>query len=177
MKNFMISIKLTLITLIVFGVIYPLIITAIAWLTAPNHGRGDMELIGQSFTSDKYFNSRPSAVNYNSAATGGSNMAPGNAEYLALVEQRIDDLLTHNPGIMTADIPVDLVTASGSGIDPHISPEAAYVQVPRVASTRNISSAAVRELVDKNIEHELFGLFGPMRVNVVKLNRALDQLR
>jgi K+-transporting ATPase ATPase C chain len=160
-----------------FGVIYPLLITAIAWLTAPDNGKGDMRLIGQSFTSDKYFNGRPSAVDYNAAATGGSNKGPSNAEYLAEVERRINNFLDHNPKVQREDIPVDLVTASGGGLDPHISVKAANVQVPRIAEARNLSEEAVEDLVRSNTGQPLFGLFGPAKVNVLALNKALDQVK
>jgi len=175
MKNhWIVSIRLTFITLIIFGVVYPLAITGIARLTAVNQGKGDMELIGQSFTSDKYFISRPSAVNYNAAATGGSNKGPSNPEYLAQVEERIKEFLKHNPTVKREDIPVDLVTASGGGLDPHISVKAALIQVDRIVATRGMSKEAVKNIVDKNTEQPLLGLFGPARVNVLKANLDLD---
>lgn len=178
MKNhWLISIRLTLVTLIIFGVLYPLLITGVAWLTAHDHGRGDMKLIGQSFTSDKYFNGRPSAVNYNAAATGGSNKGPSNPEYLAQVEQRINDFIAHNPTVKREDLPVDLVTASGGGLDPHISVKAATVQVDRIAKARGLMTKSVNEVIDASTEWPLFGLFGPARVNVLKLNLALDQIK
>ncbi|MEI9920968.1 MAG: potassium-transporting ATPase subunit C [Bacteroidota bacterium] len=162
MKNhWLISIRLTLVTLIIFGVLYPLLITGVAWLTAHDHGRGDMKLIGQSFTSDKYFNGRPSAVNYNAAATGGSNKGPSNPEYLAQVEQRINDFIAHNPTVKREDLPVDLVTASGGGLDPHISVKAATVQVDRIAKARGLMTKSVNEVIDASTEWPLFGLFGP----------------
>ncbi len=178
MKNhWLISIRLTLVTLIIFGVLYPLLITGVAWLTAHDHGRGDMKLIGQSFTSDKYFNGRPSAVNYNAAATGGSNKGPSNPEYLAQVEQRINDFIAHNPTVKREDLPVDLVTASGGGLDLHISVKAATVQVDRIAKARGLMTKSVNEVIDASTEWPLFGLFGPARVNVLKLNLALDQIK
>jgi len=172
MKNhWIISIKITFATLILFGVIYPLIVTGIAWLTGPDHGKGKMELIGQSFTSDKYFNGRPSAVNYNAAATGGSNKGPSNREYLAQVEERINDLLSHNPKVKREDIPVDLVTASGGGLDPHISVKAAGVQVERIAAARGMSVDAIQKIIEESTERPILG---PTCVNVLKLNLALD---
>ena len=141
--HLIIGIKITLVTIVLFGVLYPLLITGIAKVIAPNNGNGEeitvngkvvgFELIGQKFNEDRYFNSRPSAVDYNAAATGGSNKGPSNPEYLAVVQARIDTFLTHNPSVKREQIPVDLVTASGSGLDPHISPEAARIQVARVA--------------------------------------------
>ncbi|HZY81860.1 MAG TPA: potassium-transporting ATPase subunit C [Cyclobacteriaceae bacterium] len=175
-SHWLISIKLTFVTLIVFGVIYPLLISGIAWLTAVNHGEGNLDLIGQSFTSDKYFNGRPSAINYNAAATGGSNKGPSNPDYLKQVEERINKFLQHNPTIKREDVPVDLVTASGSGLDAHISVKAANVQVARIASTRGIPAELVRKIIGKNTERPFLGLFGPERINVLKLNKALDEL-
>ncbi len=174
--HLVISIKLTIVLLIAFGVLYPLIITGIAWLTATNHGKGDMELIGQSFTSDRYFNGRPSAVHYNAASTGGSNSGPSDPEYLATVEQRINEFLVHNPTVKRSDIPVDLVTASGSGLDPHISLKAARVQVDRIVKVRGVSSETIEALINRNVEYPFLGMFGPNRVNVLKLNKALDHL-
>ena len=175
MKNhWIVSIRLTLVTLLIFGVVYPLVITSIAWLTAPNHGKGNVELIGQSFTSDRYFNGRPSAVNYNAAATGGSNKGPSNPEYLEQVEQRINDFLAHNPKVKRQQIPVDLVTASGSGLDPHISIESAYIQIDRIGAARGMSRDIVEKIIIDNTEGPLLGLFGPSGVNVLKANLALD---
>lgn len=176
-RHLVTSLKLTLVTLVVFGVLYPLAITAIAWLTAVNHGEGDMKLIGQSFKSGKYFNGRPSAVDYNAAATGGSNKGPSDKEYMAQVEQRIKDFMTHNPNVKREDIPVDLVTASGGGLDPHISVKAAMVQADRIATARGLMRQSVVEVIDANIERPLLGIFGPDRVNVLNLNIALDQIK
>src|SRR6187397_2420012 len=151
MKTYwLIGLKITFVTVILFGVLYPLFITGIAKMVAPNGGRGEeilvngkvvgFELIGQKFDDDKYFNSRPSAVDYNAAGTGGSNKGPTNPDYLAQVQARIDTFLIHNPGVEKSQIPVDLITASGGGLDPHISPEAARVQIARIAKVRNIEA-------------------------------------
>ncbi len=188
MKNYLVtSIKLTVATAVLFGVIYPLTITGIAKLIAPNGGKGDVvivndtlvgyELIGQKFDDEKYFNSRPSAVDYNAASTGGSNKGPTNPEYLSLVKERIDSFLLKNPDIKKEDIPVDLVTASGGGLDPHISPQAAYVQVKRIAKVRNLDEDKIKSLVESNIKEPLFRLFGTRTVHVLKLNIALDNLK
>jgi K+-transporting ATPase ATPase C chain len=152
-KNLVVSVRLTIVTAILFGVVYPFIVTGIAWVAGPNNGKGEtipvheevrgFTVIGQSFTSDKYFNSRPSAVGYNAAATGGSNKGPSNPDYLAQVEERITDFLAHNPTVKREEIPVDLVTASGGGLDPHISVKAAQVQIARIAATRGIEATAV----------------------------------
>lgn len=183
-KHLAIAIRLTIVTMILFGVIYPMIITGIAWITGPNSGKGEtiaidgktygFKVVGQSFTSDKYFNSRPSAVSYNAAATGGSNKGPSNPEYLAQVEKRITDFIAHNPTVKREDVPVDLVTASGGGLDPHISVEAANVQVARIASARGISAEVVMAIIEENTEGPLLGLFGPKGVNVLKANLALE---
>jgi potassium-transporting ATPase KdpC subunit len=185
MKNhIVIGFKLTLVTIVLFGILYPLLVTAVA-LIAPGAGKGEtisvkgtvvgFELIGQKFDDDKYFNSRPSAVDYNAAATGGSNKGPSNPDYLKQVEARIDTFLVHNPGISRAQIPVDLVTASGGGLDPHISPQAARVQIARIARVRKIESTKIKALVQQHIEKPMMGL-GTPRVHVLRLNIALDEM-
>jgi len=187
MKNhWVIGIKLTLVTLVIFGVGYPLIITGIAKVAGPNGGRGEtlsvdgktvgFELIGQKFDTDRYFNSRPSAVDYNAAATGGSNKGATNPDYLAQVQARIDTFLLHNPEVHKSEVPVDLVTASGGGLDPHISPEAANVQIGRIAAARHISKEEIEALVKEYTEAPMLGM-GTARVHVLKLNIALDKLK
>jgi K+-transporting ATPase ATPase C chain len=186
MKNILISgARLTLALLVFFSGIYTLLIFGIAQ-AAPNHGRGEIishngktfyANIGQSFTKDAYFNSRPSAVNYNAAGSGGSNKGPSNPEYLADVKKRIDTILLKNPDIKRSDIPADLVTASGSGLDPNISVQAAKVQMSRIAKLRGITEAEVEKLVDSFIEKPFLGLFGPEKINVLRLNIALDDLK
>ena len=185
MKNIFKDIKLHFSTLILFGLLFPLLIWAIG-LIFPNQSKGlplykdgrliGFENIGQKFYSDKYFWGRPSAVDYNAASTGGSNKGPSNPEYLKDVEKRIEEFLQKNPGVKRSEIPSDLVTASGAGLDPHISPQAAFIQVPRVAKARNIDKETIRKLVEENIESPFLGLFGTERVNVLKLNLALDNL-
>ncbi|MCE6989759.1 K(+)-transporting ATPase subunit C [Dyadobacter sp. CY323] len=179
------AIKLTALTLIFFSGIYTAAIWGVAQL-APNGGRGEMITvkgkmyyanIGQTFTEDKYFYSRPSAVGYNAAGSGGSNKGPSNPDYLATVQARIDTFLVHNPGVETKDIPVELVTASGSGLDPDITSKAALVQVKRIAAIRKVSAESVEQLIAKNTEGPLLGLFGPEKINVLKLNIALDELK
>src|SRR6201991_150778 len=137
-KNLVISLKLTIALIILCAVIYPLLIAGIGKAT-PGGGKGTTvivngkvvgyERLGQKFTEDKYFWGRPSAVEYNSAGSAGSNKGPSNPDYLKLVQDRIDSFLVHNPGINKSDIPAEMVTASGSGLDPHISPDGAYIQV------------------------------------------------
>lgn len=129
--------------------------------------------ISQEFKSPKYFHGRPSAVNYNAAGSAGSNKGPSNEEYLQTVQKRIDTLKMQNPEMQNVKVPVELVTASGSGLDPDISPEAAIYQAKRIAKERNISSDTIENLIAKQTEKSLFG---PSKVNVLKLNIALDQL-
>ena len=179
------AIKLTIITLVFFAGVYTAVIWGVAQL-APNGGKGEVitvngkkyySNIGQTFTQDRYFYSRPSAVGYNSAGSGGSNKGPSNPDYLASVQARIDTFLVHNPGVEKKDIPVELVTASGSGLDPDITSKSALVQVRRIAAIRKLSPEKVEELVAKNTEAPLLGMFGPEKINVLKLNIALDELK
>ena len=158
-----------------FVVLYSAIVWAIA-LMAPNNGKGDNKLIGQTFTEDKYFWSRPSAVGYNAAGSAGSNKGPSNPDYLNTVQARIDTFRIHNPAIPTSEIPVELVTASGSGLDPHISPQAAKIQVPRIAKARKISEEKLNELILKHTESGFLGIFGVDRINVLSLNKSVDLL-
>lgn len=187
MKKYILpSLKMTLVMIVLLAVLYPLLIAAAGKL-APGGGKGETVIvngkvvgyanIGQKFTQDKYFWSRPSAVDYNAAGSAGSNKGPTNPDYLKQVQDRIDTFLVHNPGVRKQDIPADMVTASGSGLDPHISPQGAYIQVARVAKTRNLSASVVKALVDKHVEKPLLGLFGPERVNVLLLNAELDNTK
>lgn len=186
MKTYILpSLKLTIVLIIICSVLYPLLITAIGKLS---HGGGagvklyehglvvGYENVGQKFSTDNYFQGRPSAVDYNAAGSAGSNKGASNADYIASVKARIDTFLVHNPNIKKSDIPSDLVTASGSGLDPNISIQAARVQVPRIAKLRNRSEKKINELVDKFIEKPLVGVFGPEKINVLKLNIALNTL-
>src|SRR5207247_673108 len=149
------SIKLTVILLILFAAIFPLVI-AMAGKLAPGGGKGETvivngkvvgyTLVGQKFTQDKYFWSRPSAVDYNAAGSAGSNKGPTNPDYLKTVQDRIDTFLVHNPGVKKEDIPSELVTASGSGLDPDLSPSAAYIQAKRIAHARTIAEQQLTDL-------------------------------
>ncbi|PZO33279.1 MAG: potassium-transporting ATPase subunit C [Flavobacteriaceae bacterium] len=186
MKNYLwIGVKLTLVTLVFFAGFYTLFILGIAQM-APNQGKGIMtesngkkfySNIGQSFTDARYFNSRPSAVNYNAAGSGGSNKGPSNPEYLAEVQKRIDTFLIQNPEIKANEIPADMVTASGSGLDPNISVQGAKAQIKRIAKARNIEEKKLEDLIAQNTEKPLLGLFGPEKINVLQLNLALDKLK
>jgi potassium-transporting ATPase KdpC subunit len=186
-------VALTLIT----GLAYPLAMTGIAQALFPRQAQGSLierngavvgsELIGQVFESDKYFHGRPSATTapdpndstktvpapYNAANSGGSNLGPSNKALIDRVQGDIDKLKQENP---SAPVPADLVTTSASGLDPHISPEAAMFQIPRIAKARNLPEDRIRQLVTDHTEGRLFGLLGEPRVNVLLLNLALDQL-
>lgn len=184
-QNILPAIRLTAICLVFFAGFYTLIIFGIAQFS-PNHGKGEIltfnqkeyySNVGQKFTNDNYFWSRPSAVDYNAAGAAGSNKGPSNPDYLKTVQERIDNFIKHNPEISKADIPSDLVTASGSGLDPNISVQAANVQVKRIAKLRNINEDKIQDLVSSNIEKPFLGLFGTEKINVLKLNIALSGLK
>jgi K+-transporting ATPase ATPase C chain len=188
MKTYILpSIRITIILLVILGGLYPLAIAAVGILTT-GHGDGEtvefngrtvgFANIGQKFTKDQYFWSRPSAVDYKADASGGSNKGPSNPDYLNKdVKGRIDTFLKHNPTVTKEQIPAEMVTASGSGLDPDLSPAGAKVQVTRVAKARGMSDQQVLALVDAHTEKPLLGLFGPSKVNVLKLNVALDELK
>jgi K+-transporting ATPase ATPase C chain len=175
-----------LIFTVITGVFYPLAVTGIAQVLFPHQANGSLimadgkmvgsELIGQQFDDPKYFWGRPSAAGYNAAASSGSNYGPMNPALLDAVQARIDALKAADP-TNTLPIPVDLVTASGSGLDPHISVAAALYQVHRVASARGLSEADVRSLVEKHTQGRQFGFLGEAVVNVLQLNRALDGIQ
>ena len=183
MKNNIISaIRLTLVCLVFFCGIYTLAVYGISKLAPESMSfaktkAGYYENVGQSFANDKYFYSRPSAVAYNAAGSGGSNKGPSNPDYLAEVQNRIDSFLVHNPAVKKEDIPSDLVTASGSGLDPNISVQGAKVQVKRIASIRNLNETTINQLIEQQTEKPLLGLFGTEKINVLKLNLALDILK
>jgi len=180
------SLRLTLVMIVLCAVVFPLLIAGIGKL-APGGGKGETiaingkvvgyEKIGQRFTEDKYFWGRPSAVDYNAAGSAGSNKGPSNPDYLKLVQERIDSFLVHNPAVKKKEIPSELVTASGSGLDPDISPAAAKIQIARIASVRNIDQRKLHTLVETHTDGPMLGLFGPSKVNVLKLNIALDTLK
>lgn len=183
MKTLIQSIKLTLVLTLILCVIYPIII-AFAGKLAKGQGNGETitvngkvvgyAAIGQKFDKPQYFWGRPSAVGYNAASSAGSNKGPSNADYLKEVYNRIDTLLKYTPGLKRSDIPADMVTASGSGLDPDISPAGAEIQIKRVAQYRKLDEQKVATLVNSSIQKPLFG---PATVNVLKLNIALDQLK
>lgn len=183
-RNLKQSLILTVIFILMFGIGYPLFIYGIG-LFMPNSSVGSpvykngkiigFENIGQSFTDDKYFWGRPSAVGYNAASTGGSNKGPTNPDYLLEVQARIDTFLVHNPGVKKEEISSELVTAPGSGIDPNITLQGALIQVKRISAVRNIPESKLIELINKQVESPLLG--GSKVINVLKLNLALDELK
>lgn len=170
--------------MVLFAIIYPLAIYGIAQF-APNKGKGETisvngkvvgyQKIGQKFDKSNYFWGRPSAVDYNAAGSAGSNKGPSNADYLAVVQKRIDTFLLAHPYLKKSQIPADIVTASGSGLDPNISPEAAKIQVQRVAKERKLPVEKVQQLVETSINKPT--AMGTATVNVLELNIALDQLK
>jgi potassium-transporting ATPase KdpC subunit len=168
------ALKLTFLCILLFVIIYPALIWAVAQL-CENQGKGNLQNVGQAFTQAKYFQSRPSAVSYNGGGSGGSNKGIANPDYLKDVQARIDTFLVHNPDIQKAEIPSDLVTASGSGLDPHISVQGALVQVKRIAKVRKIEESKLTDLVNQYAEKPLWGLLGTSKVHVLKLNLALDK--
>jgi potassium-transporting ATPase KdpC subunit len=183
------AIVMTVVLTVVTGLAYPVVITGLSQVLFPSQANGSLiykdgkpvgsRLIGQPFDDPKYFWSRPSATSPfpdNSGSSGGSNQGPTNPDLQKAVQGRIDALKAADPG-NTAPIPVDLVTASGSGLDPHISPAAALYQVRRVAKARNLSEETVRALVADRTQGRQFGFLGEPRVNVLELNLALDQAK
>jgi potassium-transporting ATPase KdpC subunit len=189
------AIVLVVILTLITGLVYPLAMTGIAEVIFPKQAQGSLvevdgkvvgsALIGQEFTSDKYFHGRPSATTapdpndssktvpapYNAANSGGSNLGPTNKALVDRVKADVDKLKAENPSM---PVPIDLVTTTGGGLDPHITPEAALFQVPRVAKARNLPEDRVRELVNAHVEGRWLGLLGEPRVNVLALNMALD---
>ncbi|MEH7889559.1 potassium-transporting ATPase subunit C [Elizabethkingia meningoseptica] len=183
MKNYILpAAKLTIVMGVLVG-IYLLFVYA-GSKVLPTHGNAEIisykdqrfyKNIGQEFKSPKYFHGRPSAVNYKADGSGASNKGLSNKEYLEIVQKRIDTLKIQNPGMDNNKVPVELVTASGSGLDPDISSEGALYQVKRIAKSRNISEQEVTELVHQNTTPPVLHLFGPATVNVLQLNIALDK--
>jgi K+-transporting ATPase ATPase C chain len=183
----LIAVRYTLITTLLIGIIYPLTITGIAQLTMPYKADGQLverngqvigsAIIGQQFKGPAYFHSRPSAAGsgYDAANSGGSNLGPSNSQLIRRIENHVAAWQERNPEARRP-VPIDLVTTSASGLDPEISPEAAYYQVPMVAAARHLPETTARALVAANIEGRQLGFLGEPRVNVLKLNLALDHL-
>ena len=179
------SIRFTLLATVLCGLAYPLLVTGIAAVLFPHQAAGSLilkdgkvigsELLAQSFTSDRYFHPRPSAAGngYDATSSGGSNLAQSNAKLVQRIQGDIDKLTAANPG---KPVPIDLVTTSGSGLDPDITPDAAFYQVQRIAKARSLGEEQVRQLVQQHIAGRQLGLLGEPRVNVLALNLDLDKL-
>ncbi|MGB8986485.1 MAG: potassium-transporting ATPase subunit KdpC [Candidatus Sulfotelmatobacter sp.] len=184
-KNLITAVLMTLVTTVLFGLFFPLLITGLAQVLFPKQANGELitkngkvlgsRLIGQTFSSPGYFHSRPSnaGTGYDASNSGASNLGPTNQTLIARVQADADHLQKENPG---APIPMDLLTSSASGLDPDISPEAAEFQVPRIARERGLSEAVVREAVRQHTESRQFGFLGEPRVNVLELNLTLDEI-
>ncbi len=179
------SIRFTLLTTLLFGIGYPLVVTGIAGTIFPHQAAGSLilkdgqvigsELLAQSFTSDRYFHPRPSAAGngYDPTSSGGSNLAQSNAKLVQRIQGDIDKLAAQNPG---HPVPIDAVTTSGSGLDPDITPDNADFQAARIAKARGLNEAQVNQLIQQHTTSRTLGLLGEPRVNVLELNLALDNL-
>lgn len=179
------GILFTVITMLLLGFGYHLVLWGFGRLFFPGKAEGSLirradgtivgsRLIAQKFERNEYFHPRPSVVDYNAAATGGSNYGPSNPDHLRLVRERLDDI-TKLEGVPAARVPSEMVTASGAGLDPHIPPHAAEIQLARVARSRNVSIDRVRQLVQSHTERPALGFLGRYRINVLELNLALDK--
>lgn len=184
-KNLITAVLMTLATTILLGIIYPLMITGLAQLLFHDQANGQLiqrngqvigsRIIGQPFVSDKYFHSRPSAAGngYDAANSSGSNLGPTNQK---LIDRVTGDAATAQADNPNTPVPIDLVTTSGSGLDPDITPAAAFFQVTRIARVRGLREDSVRSLVQSHIQRRQFGILGEPRVNVLELNLALDEI-
>ena len=187
MKTLLKSIKITLAFCVFLSVFYVLVLWIFAQVASPNQGNAEVAMlngkvvgaanVGQTFTQDIYFWGRPSCAGdgYDATSSSGSNKGVTNPEYLAEVEARVDTFLVHHPYLNRSEVPAEMVTASASGLDPNITPQCAYVQVKRVAMARGWNESQVKTIVDNSIEKPLLGLFGTEKVNVLKLNIALEE--
>jgi len=187
MRGLLIAIRMTVVLTVLLGLIYPLALTGVARVLFPWQSAGSLvsyrrqvigsAIIGQNFSAPQYFHSRPSAAGdkgYDASGSGGSNLGPTNKTLIETVHKRLKDELETDPGVAANQVPVDLVTSSGSGLDPEISPAAAELQIPRVAKARGLSQDTVAQLVRQNTRGRWLGLLGEPGVNVLTLNLALD---
>ena len=186
-SNLFKSLRLTIAFCLFFSVFYIFVLWLFAQVAGPNKGNAELVTlngkvvgaanIGQNFTQDIYFWGRPSCAGdgYDASSSSGSNKGPTNPEYLAEVEARIDTCLVHHPYLSRKDVPAEMVTASASGLDPNITPQCAYVQIKRVAQARGLTENQVKEIVDQSVEKPLLGIFGTEKINVLKLNIALEE--
>ena len=182
--NLVIAVLMTIVTTILLGLVYPLVVTGLAQVLFHDKANGQLierngkaigsRIIGQAFSSPGYFHSRPSAAGggYDAASSSGTNLGPTNKKLVEAVKASVEAARKDNPNV---PVPIDLVTSSASGLDPHLSPDAALFQVPRVASARRVSEADVRALVESHVEGRQLGFLGEPRVNVLLLNLALDE--
>lgn len=188
MRTLIVAIRMTIVLTVLTGLAYPIVMTGISLAVLPDQARGSLivrngkaigsSLIGQNFSAPGYFHSRPSAAGdkgYDASSSSGSNLGPTNKVLIEAVKSRLKNVLEENPGTTAAQVPIDMVTASGSGLDPEISPAAAQVQEARVAKARGISEDQVRKLVDQSTRGRWMGILGEPGVNVLQLNLALDQ--
>ncbi|MGP1908736.1 potassium-transporting ATPase subunit KdpC [Metabacillus sp. JX24] len=181
-------IRMSLVLMVFCGLVYPAAVTVIAQAAAPDKADGSLiydendkvigsELIGQSFTEAGYFHGRVSSIEYNGAGSGSNNYAPSNEDMLNRAKESIKEWEKNNPETPISDVPNDLLTNSGSGLDPHISPKAAYVQVSRVSEATGIKKAKLEKLIEKHVQGKELGQFGEERVNVLKLNLDLKNMK
>ncbi|NOU93052.1 potassium-transporting ATPase subunit KdpC [Paenibacillus sp. LMG 31456] len=182
-----IAIRASLVFIVLCGIVYPLVCTGFAQVLMPGKANGSMienskgeivgsELIGQKVTDPKFFQGRVSSIDYKAEASGTNNYAPSNPDMLKRTQESIEDWKTNNPDVPISKLPIGLITNSGSGLDPHISPESAKAQVPRISKLTGLPASQLNTLVDANTEGRDLGLFGEPRVNVLKMNLALQGL-
>ncbi|TMV43920.1 potassium-transporting ATPase subunit KdpC [Paenibacillus mesophilus] len=178
-------IRISLVFIVLCGIVYPLACTGIAQVLFPGNANGSLieningevvgsELIGQKFTDPKYFHGRVSSIDYKAEASGSNNFAPSNPDMLKRTEESIEEWKKNNPDVPVSQLPIDLITNSGSGLDPHITPESAKVQVNRISKLTGLSADQLNKLIEANTDGRDLGLFGEPRVNVLKLNLALN---
>jgi len=179
--------RISVLFIVLCGIVYPLVCTGIAQLAMPDQANGSLikneagqvigsELIGQNFTDPKFFRGRVSSIDYNGAGSGSNNYAPSNPDMLQRTKDSIEAWKRENPDVPVSRLPVDLITNSGSGLDPHITPESAKVQVPRISKLTGIPAEKLNALVEEHTEGRELGLFGEKRVNVLQLNIALSAM-